>query len=155
LRSFGSPNFGARPVVPHDLDSVAAERDPSDRLVTRSGDNGRRAHDRAFLDLQESSIDDARRIPMLLSLIQMIRAFRNYQRTVAELSELSDRELADIGLNRSDTPRVEAANVAADEFSSRLNEEDGARIVSTAPISNHSDRHFYQGSGHSPHQRRG
>ena len=35
---------------------------------------------------------------MLLSLIQMIRAFRNHQRTVAELSQLSDRELADIGL---------------------------------------------------------
>jgi uncharacterized protein YjiS (DUF1127 family) len=92
---------------------------------------------------------------MLLSLIQMIRAFRNYQRSVAELSQLSDRELADIGLNRSDIPRVEEVNVAADEFSSRLNEEDGARIVSTAPISNHSDRHFYQGSGHSPHRRRG
>ena len=43
---------------------------------------------------------------MLISLIQMIRAFRNYQRTVAELSELSDRELADIGLNRSDIPRL-------------------------------------------------
>jgi uncharacterized protein YjiS (DUF1127 family) len=41
---------------------------------------------------------------MLLSLIQMIRAFRNYQRSVAELSQLSDRELADIGLNRSDIP---------------------------------------------------
>jgi uncharacterized protein YjiS (DUF1127 family) len=55
--------------------------------------------------VSKSSIDDARRIPMLLSLIQMIRAFRNYRRTVAELSQLSDRELADIGLNRSDIPR--------------------------------------------------
>ena len=42
---------------------------------------------------------------MLLSLIQMIRAFRNYQSGVAELSQLSDRKLADIGLNRSDIPR--------------------------------------------------
>ena len=47
---------------------------------------------------------------MLLSLIQMIRAFRNYRRTVAELSQLSDRELADIGLNRSDIPRVAGGN---------------------------------------------
>jgi uncharacterized protein YjiS (DUF1127 family) len=58
----------------------------------------------------KNSIDDARRIPMLLSLIEMIRAFRNYQRNVAELSQLSDRELADIGLNRSDIPRVAAGN---------------------------------------------
>jgi uncharacterized protein YjiS (DUF1127 family) len=58
----------------------------------------------------KSLIDNARRIPMLLSLIEMIRTFRNYQRTVAELSELSDRELADIGLNRSDIPRVAAGN---------------------------------------------
>src|SRR5450759_2201064 len=34
---------------------------------------------------------------MLLSLIRMIQAFRDYQRNVSELSQLSDRELADIG----------------------------------------------------------
>jgi uncharacterized protein YjiS (DUF1127 family) len=44
---------------------------------------------------------------MLLSLIRMIQAFRDYQRNVAEL-QLSDRELADIGLDRSDIPRVAA-----------------------------------------------
>ena len=49
-----------------------------------------------------------RRLPMLLSLIRMIQAFRDYQRNVAELSQLSDRELADIGLDRSDIPRVAA-----------------------------------------------
>ena len=37
---------------------------------------------------------------MLLSLIRMIQAFRDYQRNVSELSQLSDRELADIGLDR-------------------------------------------------------
>ena len=31
---------------------------------------------------------------MLLSLIRMIQAFRDYQRNVSELSQLSDRELA-------------------------------------------------------------
>jgi uncharacterized protein YjiS (DUF1127 family) len=46
--------------------------------------------------------------PMLLSLIRMIQAFRDYQRNVSELSQLSDRELADIGLDRSDIPRVAA-----------------------------------------------
>ena len=43
---------------------------------------------------------------MLLALIRMIRAFRDYQRNIAELSRLSDRELADIGLDRADIPRV-------------------------------------------------
>jgi uncharacterized protein YjiS (DUF1127 family) len=47
-----------------------------------------------------------RRKKMLLSLIRMIQAFRDYQRNVAELSQLSDRELSDIGLDRSDIPRV-------------------------------------------------
>jgi uncharacterized protein YjiS (DUF1127 family) len=49
-------------------------------------------------------------ISMLLSLIRMIQAFRDYQRNVAELSQLTDRELADIGLDRSDIPRVAAGN---------------------------------------------
>jgi uncharacterized protein YjiS (DUF1127 family) len=45
---------------------------------------------------------------MLLSLIRMFQAFRNYQRNVDELSQLSDRELADIGLGRADISRVAA-----------------------------------------------
>jgi len=53
---------------------------------------------KGWIELQETT--------MLLSLIRMIQAFRSYQRTVAELSQLSDRELADIGLDRSDIPRI-------------------------------------------------
>jgi uncharacterized protein YjiS (DUF1127 family) len=53
---------------------------------------------------------NTRRQPMLLSLIRMIQAFRDYQRNVAELSQLTDRELADIGIDRSDIPRVAAGN---------------------------------------------
>ena len=45
---------------------------------------------------------------MLLSLIRMIQSFRDYQRNVSELSQLSDRELADIGLDRSEIQRVAA-----------------------------------------------
>ena len=47
---------------------------------------------------------------MLLSLIRMFQSFRDYQRNVAELSQLTDRELADMGLDRSDIPRVAAGN---------------------------------------------
>ena len=43
---------------------------------------------------------------MLLSLIRMIQAFRDYQRNVSELSQLSDRELADIGLDRAEIGRA-------------------------------------------------
>ena len=42
---------------------------------------------------------------MLLSLIRMIQAFRDYQRNVSELSQLSDRELADISFDRYHSAR--------------------------------------------------
>ncbi len=47
---------------------------------------------------------------MFLSFIRMIQAFRDYQRNVAELSRLSDLELADMGLDRSDIERVAAGS---------------------------------------------
>ncbi len=47
---------------------------------------------------------------MLLSVVRMIRAYRDYQRNLSELSRLSDRELADIGLDRTDIPRVAAGS---------------------------------------------
>ena len=36
----------------------------------------------------------------------LINSFREYHRNLAELSQLSDRELADIGIDRTDIPRV-------------------------------------------------
>ena len=47
---------------------------------------------------------------MVLLLIRMIQAYRERRRTVAQLSQLSDRELADIGLCRADIRRVAAGN---------------------------------------------
>ena len=64
---------------------------------------------RRFSSLQRLN-QEFKETTMLLSLIRMIQAFRDYQRNVAELSQLSDRELADIGLDRSDIPRVAAGN---------------------------------------------
>lgn len=43
---------------------------------------------------------------MLLSIIRFIREYRDYHRNVSELSQLSNRELADIGLDRADIRRV-------------------------------------------------
>ena len=76
-------------------------------LLQREGTPYIRCNDAAFL---QGLNRQARRLPMLLSLIRMIQAFRDYQRNVSELSALSDRELADIGLDRSDIPRVAAGS---------------------------------------------
>jgi uncharacterized protein YjiS (DUF1127 family) len=43
---------------------------------------------------------------MLLSIIRHLQAWRRYGHVMQELSHLSDRELADMGITRSDIPRV-------------------------------------------------
>jgi uncharacterized protein YjiS (DUF1127 family) len=43
---------------------------------------------------------------MLTSLIRFVQAWKRYNASLNELSRLDDRELADIGLTRSDIPRV-------------------------------------------------
>lgn len=45
---------------------------------------------------------------MLLSILRAIQSFKDYQRNLRELSQLSDRELADIGIDRANIPRVAA-----------------------------------------------
>jgi uncharacterized protein YjiS (DUF1127 family) len=47
-----------------------------------------------------------RGIAMFASIVRMIRAWRRYNRSLSELSRLGDRELADIGISRSDIPRI-------------------------------------------------
>jgi uncharacterized protein YjiS (DUF1127 family) len=46
------------------------------------------------------------RIIMLLAVIRFLQAWRRYNNSVNELSRLGDRELADIGISRSDIYRV-------------------------------------------------
>ena len=43
---------------------------------------------------------------MLTSLIRFIHQWKQYNRSLNELSRLGDRELADIGINRTDIPAV-------------------------------------------------
>jgi uncharacterized protein YjiS (DUF1127 family) len=43
---------------------------------------------------------------MLLYVIRFLQVWRRYNKSVSELSRLGDRELADIGISRSDIYRV-------------------------------------------------
>jgi uncharacterized protein YjiS (DUF1127 family) len=43
---------------------------------------------------------------MLAHIIRVLREWNHYNRSLNELSRLSDRELADIGISRCDIPRV-------------------------------------------------
>lgn len=43
---------------------------------------------------------------MLLSIVRLLRDWKRYGVAMDELSHLSDRELADIGITRSDIPRI-------------------------------------------------
>jgi uncharacterized protein YjiS (DUF1127 family) len=43
---------------------------------------------------------------MLVAIINFLRAWRRYNAGLTELSQLGDRELADIGITRSDIPRI-------------------------------------------------
>ncbi len=47
---------------------------------------------------------------MLLSILRAIQSFKDYHRNLRELSQLTDRELADIGIDRADIPRVAAGH---------------------------------------------
>ena len=45
-------------------------------------------------------------LPMFAALVRFIQEWKRYNRSLNELSRLGDRELADIGISRSDIPRV-------------------------------------------------
>jgi len=42
----------------------------------------------------------------LAKLIRLYRSWRNYERSMSELTRLDDRELADIGISRAEIPAV-------------------------------------------------
>ena len=43
---------------------------------------------------------------MFLGIVRFIQSWKDYNAALRELSLLSDRELADVGISRSDIPRV-------------------------------------------------
>ena len=43
---------------------------------------------------------------MITALVRFIQQWKHYNRSLNELSRLGDRELADIGISRSDIPRL-------------------------------------------------
>jgi uncharacterized protein YjiS (DUF1127 family) len=43
---------------------------------------------------------------MFASIVRAMRAWKRYHQSLSELNRLGDRELADIGISRSDIPRV-------------------------------------------------
>lgn len=43
---------------------------------------------------------------MIASIVRFIRDWKRYNDSVSELNRLGDRELADIGISRSDIPRI-------------------------------------------------
>lgn len=43
---------------------------------------------------------------MFTALVRFLQSWKAYNRSLSELSHLGDRELADIGVSRSDIPRI-------------------------------------------------
>jgi len=50
--------------------------------------------------------DTEKDIAMFATIVRLIRQWKSYNRSLTELSRLGDRELADIGISRSDIHRV-------------------------------------------------
>jgi uncharacterized protein YjiS (DUF1127 family) len=43
---------------------------------------------------------------IIANVLELLRAWRRYNSSLRELNQLGDRELSDIGISRSDIPRV-------------------------------------------------
>ena len=43
---------------------------------------------------------------IIASVLELLRSWRRYNSSLRELNQLGDRELSDIGISRSDIPRV-------------------------------------------------
>jgi uncharacterized protein YjiS (DUF1127 family) len=43
---------------------------------------------------------------IIANMLELLRSWRRYNASLRELNQLGDRELSDIGISRSDIPRV-------------------------------------------------
>jgi len=71
------------------------------------------SRDHYFEVRDDSGSDRTERITaMLVAILNFLQSWRRYNTSLRELYQLGDRELADIGISRSDIPRVawDAAN---------------------------------------------
>ena len=50
--------------------------------------------------------DERKKDTMITALARFVQEWKRYNQSLSELSRLGDRELADIGISRSDMPRV-------------------------------------------------
>ncbi len=53
-------------------------------------------------------------------MFEFVRRWQRYNRTVSELNHLSNRELADLGLTRSDIPRIAREAIRTDPLSAQF-----------------------------------
>jgi uncharacterized protein YjiS (DUF1127 family) len=70
-------------------------------LLHRSSNN--------YLDLKQGNrpwADSERVTAMLHSVLHFLQSWRRYNISLRQLSHLDDRQLADIGISRSDIPRI-------------------------------------------------
>ena len=66
----------------------------------------RKIHAYVAANTTAASAAQERHQTMFLAIVRFIQAWKKYNSTLRELSRLSDRELTDAGLSRSDIPRV-------------------------------------------------
>ncbi len=58
------------------------------------------------IDSPAGGRENARGTTMLMAIVRFLQAWKRYNKSLRELSRLGDRELADIGISRSDIPSV-------------------------------------------------
>jgi uncharacterized protein YjiS (DUF1127 family) len=64
-----------------------------------------------YIRIENPAISRGKDTSMLTSFIRYVRAWRDYGDAVRELSNLNDRELADLGITRSEIPHIASEQV--------------------------------------------
>jgi uncharacterized protein YjiS (DUF1127 family) len=59
-----------------------------------------------LIDRRDRPTREDKETQMFTTIVRFLRSWKRYNRSLNELNRLGDRELADIGISRSDIPRV-------------------------------------------------